>query len=98
MESDTTATYEPRSLQKREKNNPTKSSTASWLFEQLTNDHHTPPALPSQGWTPPAHGVIFHFLTTLFEHLVPLKNTRAWHGVIVIHLLKYFKCLRQSFP
>ena len=42
-------------------------------------------------------GVIFHLFLSLFEHLVPLKNTCEQHGFISIHLLKHFKCLWQCF-
>ena len=48
-------------------------------------------------WIPPAPGIIFPFLAPLFEPIGPLKNKCAWHGTISIHLLKYFKCLWQTF-
>ena len=64
--------------------------------------HHVPHLLhvdlSPACWRPPAPGVIFHLFALCFELLVPLKNTWAWHGVISIYLLKYFKWLWRSFP
>ena len=42
-------------------------------------------------WRPPASGVIFHHLLTLFKPLVLLKDTRGQHCVIFVYLLKHFK-------
>ena len=50
------------------------------------------------GWRPPASRVIFHLLAPLFEPVVLLKNMCVQHAVIIIHLLKHFKCLWGSFP
>ena len=70
-------------------------------FERSTDDRWTtylPVGLSPACWRPPAHCIIFYPLTSHFEHLVPLRNCFARHGVISINLLKHFECLGRSFP
>ena len=57
---------------------PFSCPTDLWSFEQSTDDHHTPLALPAQHWPQScllkAPASSFTLLATIFEPLVSLKN------------------------
>ena len=61
-------------------------------------EHHLPNPLDVDlcpvCWRSSTLGVIFHLITRFLKPLLPLKNPCARHGVISIHMLKHFKCMR----
>ena len=75
-----------------------------WSIEQSTNDHHATPAIHARCWLSlacwrhPSPRVIFYFLATLFERLVPSKDSFARHGINFIGLPKNCKFLWWDFP